>query len=73
MTISNSKRHKKKSCKHKIRHKTEDGAYTAIYHLKKRNFILHKMKVYKCRYCKGFHIARTKEIDYSQFDKLKEK
>ena len=67
------KKDKRKSCRSKVGHKTQDGAYTHIKKITKTNFIFHKLRPYKCGYCGLWHIGRTKEILYDLFDGLIDK
>ena len=69
--MKKSRRHKRRSCLHKQAHETEDAAYAAISQLKKRSFIFHKMKPYKCPYCNKWHFGRTSKIEFKQFKKLR--
>jgi len=69
--VKKSKKNKKHSCGSKTGHKTIDGAYGELRSLKKRNFIFHRLRPYKCSYCGKWHVGRTKEINYDAFDKLK--
>lgn len=61
---------KRKQCKSKVKHKTEDGANIAIRKTLKKHFIFHKMKAYKCKHCGFWHIGRTKSILYRRFGEL---
>lgn len=64
------KKHKKKSCVSKVGYKTIHGARRAIKSMNKKNFIFHELEVYHCKYCKMWHIGRTKRICYEKFDEL---
>jgi len=42
----------------------------ALKKLQKTNFIFHKMRPYKCKFCGKWHIGRTNKIMYERFDDL---
>ena len=71
MKSKKGKKHRKKSCKNKIRHSSKEAAYAAMRHLLKRNFIFHHIHPYYCNYCGKWHLGRTKEIIYKRFKELK--
>ncbi len=60
----------RKSCKSKTGHKSKEGAYGELRSLLKRNFVFHALQPYKCKYCKLWHVGRTKQIHYDRFDEL---
>jgi hypothetical protein len=67
------RRKKRKSCRSKIAHSSRDHAMIALKKLQKTNFIFHKMRPYKCKFCGKWHIGRTNKILYEKFDELKNK
>lgn len=73
MKSKTSRRHKRKSCRGKIRYKTKDGAHIAMHVQRRRKdiFGFRELEVYKCPFCKGWHVGRTAKVNYRAFDKLK--
>lgn len=61
---------KQKSCGSKMSYPTKQKAMGAIYYTLKKHFIFHRMRPYKCRYCKKWHIGKTNIIMYDKFEEL---
>ena len=70
MSHQYKKKHKRRSCDNKIRYSTKNGAYIAMHVMKRKKVILHKMQVYHCCYCNGWHFGRTNEMDLQSFERL---
>jgi len=64
------KKDKKKSCGSKMSYKSKKDAMAAIHFTLKKHFIFHRMRPYKCRYCKKWHIGKTNIIMYERFEEL---
>ena len=69
--MKKSRRHRRKSCTHKIRYNTKNGAHIAYHVLKRKRLIFHEMRPYFCPYCHGWHIGKIHKVDYKAFEKLK--
>ena len=46
----------KKSCRSKVKYRTEEAAYRSM---SVGVNVLHRLQVYKCYYCSGFHIGHS--------------
>ena len=58
-------------CDNKKQHPSKDAAYAAKRRLVKDNFIFHKVHVYKCPFCKKWHVGRNQKVDLSVFKRLR--
>ncbi len=70
--MKKGRRKKKKKCESKVLHKTKKDANIAMWSTLQRHFIFHRLKVYKCEHCGGWHVGRTKAILYDRFLELVE-
>ena len=71
--MKKTRRNKRKSCRDKVKHRTERDANFAILKTLDNNFVFHRMKAYKCKYCGMWHIGRTNKVVYSRFNQLVKK
>lgn len=55
--MSSKRRMRRKQCTYKVRHKNKNGAYSALRRVYKNNINNHRLHVYKCNFCGGYHLG----------------
>lgn len=64
------KTRKEKCCDTKQKYKSRSQAAKTIKNLNKKKLIFRIMTPYKCKFCKQWHIGRTKNVNYEAFKRL---
>jgi hypothetical protein len=68
--MKTTRRKRRNQCTGKIGYNTEDIAYHVLRRVLKQNFIFHKVHIYKCQYCKKYHLGKIGKILYDKFKEL---
>lgn len=64
-----NKRDKRKCCGNKIKFSTREEAIQSMCTVVKNNLIVTYLRVYKCPYCKKWHMGKTKKINWNKINK----
>lgn len=68
--MASKRRIRRKKCKRKKRHRSEDDAVTELKRLQALGILTMQHGVYKCKFCNGWHIGRRPKSKLSKHHKV---
>ena len=60
--MSSKRRIRKQSCDGKKQYETQEKAQNSLFRQKRQNILTGWFNVYKCKFCKKFHLGHNKKI-----------